>query len=158
MSSDTGSVSNVTTTSSPMPTTETTVEVAVVETQVQDMQGQIDTAMSEVSTPSEADQVANQIVAQNLQAQQQEAQASQETTGEYSDQSVFVAYLGYNAGFTNYYGRDIPKQNNWYEPKDIYADVTMNDNINAFYQLAGNSLNTLNEMKRLQPELRDGVL
>ena len=44
-----------------------------------------------------------------------------------------------------------------YKPRDIYADVTMNDNINAFYQLAGNSLNTLNEMKRLQPELRDGV-
>ena len=158
MSADTGSVSNVSTTSSPMPTTETTVEVAVVETQVQDMQGQIDTAMSEVSTPSEADQIADQIVAQNLQAQQEQAQVSQDTTGEYGDQSVFVAYLGYNPGFTDYYGRDIPKQNTWYEPKDIYADVTIQDNINAFYRLAGDSLNTLTTMKALQPELRDGVL
>jgi len=157
MSADTGSVSNVSTTSSPMPTTETTVEVAVVDTQVQNMQGQIDTAMSEVSTPSEADQVADQIVAQNLQAQQEQAQSSQDTTGEYGDQSVFVAYLGYNAGFTDYYGRDIPKQNNWYEPKAIYTDVTIDDNINAFYKLAGDNLNTLTTMKALQPELRDGV-
>ena len=157
MSSDTGSVSNVSTTSSPMPTTEVSVEVAAVETQVQDMQGQIDTAMSEVSTPSEADQVADQIVAQNLQEQQEQAQASQDTTGEYGDQSVFVAYLGYNAGFTDYYGRDIPKQTSWYEPRSIYTDAIINDNTNAFYQLAGDSLNTLTEMKRLQPDLRDGV-
>jgi len=153
MSADTGSVSNVTTTSSPMPTTEVSVEVATVETQVQDMQGQIDTAMSEVSTPSEADQVADQIVAQNLQEQQEQVQASQEETGEYGDQSVFVAYLGYNAGFTDYYGRDIPKQDNWYEPRAIYADVTIQDNVNAFYRLAGDSLNTLTEMRSLQPTL-----
>ena len=157
MSADTGSVSNVTTTSSPMPTTEVSVEVATVETQVQDMQGQIDTAMSEVSTPSEADQVADQIVAQNLQEQQEQAQASQEETGEYGDQSVFVAYLGYNAGFTDYYGRDIPKQTNWYEPRAIYTDVKIDDNINAFYKLAGDNLNTLTTMKALQPDLRDGV-
>ena len=157
MSSDTGSVSNVSTTSSPMPTTEVSVEVAAVETQVQDMQGQIDTAMSEVSTPSEADQVADQIVAQNLQEQQEQSQTSQDTTGEYGDQSVFVAYLGYNAGFTDYYGRDIPKQTSWYEPRSIYTDAIINDNTNAFYQLAGDSLNTLTEMKRLQPDLRDGV-
>ena len=157
MSGDTGSVSNVTTTSSPMPTTEISVEVSVVDTQVQDMQGQIDTAISEVSTTSEADQVADQIVAQNLKEQQEQVQSSQDTTGEYGDQSVFVAYLGYNAGFTDYYGRDIPNQTNWYEPKSIYTDVTLDDNINAFYQLAGDSLNTLTEMKRLQPTLRDGV-
>ena len=157
MSGDTGSVSNVTTTSSPMPTTEISVEVSVVDTQVQDMQGQIDTAISEVSTTSEADQVADQIVAQNLKEQQEQVQSSQDTTGEYGDQSVFVAYLGYNAGFTDYYGRDIPNQTNWYEPKSIYTDVTLDDNINAFYQLAGDSLNTLTEMKRLQPNLRDGV-
>jgi hypothetical protein len=113
--------------------------------------------MSEVSTPSEADQVADQIVAQNLQEQQEQSQTSQDTTGEYGDQSVFVAYLGYNAGFTDYYGRDIPKQTSWYEPRSIYTDAIINDNTNAFYQLAGDSLNTLTEMKRLQPDLRDGV-
>ena len=153
MSGDTGSVSNVTTTSSPMPTTDTTVEVATVDTQVQDMQGQIDTAMSEVNTASEADQIADQIVAQNLKEQQEQVQASQDTTGEYGAQSVFVAYLGYNASFTDYYGRDIPTQTNWYEPKSIYADVTIQDNVNAFYRLAGDSLNTLTEMRSLQPTL-----
>jgi len=157
MSGDTGSVSNVTTTSSPMPTTEISVEISVVDTQVQDMQGQIDTAMSEVSTTSEADQVADQIVAQNLKAQQEQVQDSQDTTGEYSDQSVFVAYLGYNAGFTDYYGRVIPKQDTWYESKAIYTDVFIYDNTNAFYKLAGDSLNTLTTMKALEPELRDGI-
>ena len=157
MSGDTGSVSNVTTTSSPMPTTEVAIEISVVDTQVQDMQGQIDTAMSEVSTTSEADQVADQIVAQNLKAQQEQVQDSQDTTGEYSDQSVFVAYLGYNAGFTDYYGRVIPKQDTWYESKAIYTDVFIYDNTNAFYKLAGDSLNTLTTMKALEPELRDGI-
>ncbi len=153
MSIDTGAVSNVTTISTPMPTTEVSVEVAVVETQVQDMQGQIDTAMSEVSTPSEADQVADQIVAQNLKSQQEEIQTTQENTGEYADQSVFVAYLGYNAGFTDYYDRSIPSKEDWYEPRDIYADAYLGDNTRAFYQLAGDSLNTLQQMRDLQPTL-----
>jgi len=153
MSADTGAVSNVTTVTTPMPTTEVSVEVAAVETQVQDMQGQIDTAMADVSTPSEADQVADQIVAQNLKSQQEEIQATQENTGEYADQSVFVAYLGYNAGFIDYYDRSIPGKEDWYEPRDIYADAYLGDNTRAFYQLAGDSLNTLQQMRDLQPAL-----
>ena len=153
MSADTGAVSNVTTVATPMPSTDVAIEVVSVETQVQDMQGQIDTAMADVSTPSEADQVADQIVAQNLKSQQEEIQATQENTGEYADQSVFVAYLGYNAGFTDYYGRSIPRKDDWYEPRVIYADAYLGDNINAFYQLAGNSLNTLQQMRDLQPTL-----
>ena len=153
MSADTGAVSNVTTVTTPMPTTEVSVEVAAVETQVQDMQGQIDTAMSEMTTPSEADQIADQIVAQNLKAQQEEVQSTQESTGEYADQSVFVAYLGYNAGFTDYYDRSIPRKEDWYEPKAIYADAYLSDNTRAFYQLAGDSLTTIQNLRNLQPTL-----
>ena len=150
---------NVSTSSSSVNTTGTTdtsevsTQVAVVEVQVQDMQGQIDTAVVDAGTASEADQIADQIIAQNIQSQQQEAETYQQETGQYGDQSTLVAYLGYNAGFTDYYGRSIPGKEDWYEPRVIYADAYLGDNINAFYKLAGDSLNTLQQMRDLQPTL-----
>jgi len=136
-----------------MDTSEVSTQVAVVEVQVQDMQGQIDTAVADAGTASEADQIADQIIAQNIQSQQQEAETYQQETGQYGDQSTLVAYLGYNAGFTDYYGRSIPRKDDWYEPKVIYADAYLGDNINAFYRLAGDSLNTIQQMRDLQPTL-----
>ena len=136
-----------------MDTSEVSTQVAVVEVQVQDMQGQIDTAVVDAGTASEADQIADQIIAQNIQSQQQEAETYQQETGQYGDQSTLVAYLGYNAGFTDYYGRSIPGKEDWYEPRVIYADAYLGDNINAFYKLAGDSLNTLQQMRDLQPTL-----
>ena len=117
------------------------------------MQGQIDTAISGVMTISEADQVADQIIAKNIQSQQDTRQTTIEDTGQYGDESTLVAYLGYNAGFTDYYDRSIPSKDDWYEPKIIYASAYIGDNINAFYQLAGDSLNTLQQMRDLQPTL-----
>ena len=136
-----------------MDTSEVSTQVAVVEVQVQDMQGQIDNAVVDAGTASEADQIADQIIAQNIQSQQQEAETYQQETGQYGDQSTLVAYLGYNAGFTDYYGRIIPRKDDWYEPRVIYADAYIGDNIAAFYQLAGDSLNTLQKLKDLQPTL-----
>ena len=157
---DTDSLSSTTTSTATVAST-TEVEnielgsqqVAVVEVQVQDMQGQIDTAVADAGTASEADQIADQIIAQNIQSQQQEAETYQQETGQYGDESALVAYLGYNPGFTDYYGRSIPRKDDWYEPRVIYADAYIGDNINAFYQLAGNNLNTLQQMRDLQPTL-----
>ena len=150
MSADTGAVSNVSISTTLMPIVNESPQMA---TQTQNIQNQISTAISEVSTSSEADQIADQIVAQNLQAQQEEAQTTQEETGQYADQSAFVAYLGYNAGFTGYYDRNIPIKEDWYEPRDIYTDSYLGDNIEGFYALAGTSLNVLSEMIDLQPNL-----
>ena len=136
-----------------MDTSEVSTQVAVVEVQVQDMQGQIDTAVADAGTASEADQIADQIIAQNIQSQQQEAETYQQETGQYGDQSTLVAYLGYNAGFTDYYDRSIPGKEDWYEPRVIYADAYLGDNINAFYRLAGDNLNTIQQMRDLQPTL-----
>jgi len=150
---------NVSTSSSSVNTTgtidtsEVSTQVAVVEVQVQDMQGQIANAVVDAGTASEADQIADQIIAQNIQSQQQEAETYQQETGQYGDQSTLIAYLGYNAGFTDYYGRSIPRKDDWYEPRVIYADAYLGDNIAAFYQLAGDSLNTLQQMRDLQPTL-----
>tara|TARA_Y100000588_G_C13685397_1_gene682158 strand:- start:100 stop:612 length:513 start_codon:yes stop_codon:yes gene_type:complete len=153
MSADTGAVSNVSIVSSPMPTVDDSPQVEVVEVQVQNMQTQIDTAVADVSTTSEADQIADTIVAQNIETQQQEIKIIQEETGQYGDESALVAYLGYNAGFTEYYDRAIPQKDEWYEPRIIYANNYMTDNISGFYNLAGTSLNKMGEMINQQPTL-----
>ena len=146
----TGSVSVFVT---PMPTVDDSPQVVMAEVQVQDMQGDIDTAVSGVMTASEADQVADKIIAQNIESQQDQAEQEQEETGEYGDQSALVAYLGYVPGFNSYRDAQIPNQQTWYEPRSIYADASIADNTQAFYELAGTSLNTLGEMINSQPTL-----
>ena len=121
--------------------------------QVQDMQGEINTAVSGVMTASEADQVADKIIANNIKEQQEEAEQEQEDTGEYGDRSTLVAYIGYVAGFNSYRDAQIPQQETWYEPRAIYSGVTIDDNTQAFYGLAGASLNTLGSMISMQPNL-----
>ena len=154
MSSDTSASSGGTTvTINALPDVDGTPQVAMADVQVQDMQGEIDTAVSGVMTASEADQIAEQIVAQNIEAQQQQAETEQQETGEYGDQSTLVAYLGYVVGFDAYKEVQIPTQDTWYEPKAIYTNSVMSDNTQAFYQLAGTNLNRLGDMINLQPEL-----
>ena len=153
MSSDTGAVNNVSVISTPMPTLDDSPQVVMAEVQVQDMQGEIDTAVSGVMTASEADEIADKIISQNIKEQQQEQQQQQETTGQYADETSLVAYLGYVPGFDTYREATMPKAETWYEPKAIYTDAYLADNIQGFYTLAGTSLNTLSEMIDLQPEL-----
>jgi len=137
----------------PMQTFDSSPQVVMAEVQVTNMDNQIDTAVSGVMTASEADQVADQIVANNIKEQQQEAQQEQEETGEYADSTTLVAYLGYVQGFDNYRDAQIPKQNTWYEPRAIYAGARINDNTRAFNGLANTSLNTLGTMIGMQPNL-----
>ncbi len=85
-----------------MPTLDESPQVMMADVQVQDMQGEIDTAVSGVMTASEADQVADQIIANNIKEQQDEAEEQQEETGQYADSTTLVAYLGYVAGFDSY--------------------------------------------------------
>jgi len=137
----------------PMQTFDSSPQVVMAEVQVTNMDNQIDTAVSGVMTASEADQVADRIVANNIKEQQQEAQQEQEETGEYADSTTLVAYLGYVQGFDNYRDAQIPKQNTWYEPRAIYAGARINDNTRAFNGLANTSLNTLGTMIGMQPNL-----
>jgi hypothetical protein len=137
----------------PMPTVDNSPQVVMAEVQVTNMDNQIDTAVSGVMTASEADQVADQIIANNIKEQQQDAQAEQEETGEYADSTTLVAYLGYVVGFDNYRDAQIPKQDTWYQPRAIYAGARINDNTRAFNGLANTSLNTLGTMIEMQPNL-----
>ena len=148
--SQTQSVSTIIT---PLATLDSSPQVVMAEVQVQNMQGEISTAVSGAMTQSEADQIADQIIANNIKEQQEELQEESQETGEYADQSTLVAYLGYVPAFEVYKGYEMPKQDNWYTPRDIYSDAVINDNNEAFYGLSSASLNTLSEMIELQPSL-----
>ncbi len=126
----------------PMPSVDNTPSVVMAEVQVTTMENQIESVTSSVMTASEADQVADQIVAQNIQSQQEENERSQNESGEYNTQGQanLLAYMGYSAGFNQYQQMDIPDNSNWYEPRIIYANVVLNDNIEGYYDLVGTNL------------------
>ena len=153
MSSDNGSFSSGNVTVTFMPDTTGAQNVAIVDVQVQDMQGEIDTAVSGVMTASEADQIADKIIANNIKEQQEQAEQEQEETGQYADSTTLVAYLGYVVGFDAYREAQIPQQETWYEPRAIYTDAILKDNSQAFYGLSSTSINTLGDMINMQPNL-----
>ena len=153
MGGSTQTVSNVTTVITPMPTLDSTPQVVMADVQVTDMQGEIDTAISGVMTASEADQIADQIVADNIKQQQEEAETQQEETGEYADESTLIAFLGYVPGFDTYRKAELPKAESWYESKVIYEDAYISDNIEAFYSLARQNIDTINSIINSQPNL-----
>ena len=121
--------------------------------QVAGLSSEIDIASTGVMTASEADQIADKIIANNIEEQQQQVAASAEETGEYGDQTALVAYIGFNPNFSDYYSQVLPQKTDWYEPKVIYADARILDNVSAFYDMAGTSLRTLRGMINSQPNL-----
>ena len=153
MGGSTQTVSNVTTVITPMPTFDASPQVVMADVQVTNMQGEIDTAIGGVMTASEADQIADQIIAANIKEQQEEGQTTQEETGKYGDESTLVAFLGYVPGFDAYREAQIPQQETWYESRVIYGDAYISDNIEAFYGLARTSINTMQSLISSQPNL-----
>ena len=125
---------------------------AMVDVQVSNLSGEIDTAMSGAMTASEADSIADQIVAANIEAQQEEGESTQEETGKYGDESTLVAYLGYVPGFNAYTSAQLPTQTSWYEPTALDGGV-IGDNVLAFYELAGTNLRNMTAMVNSQPNL-----
>ena len=124
----------------------------MVDVQVSNLSGEIDSAMSGAMTASEADTIADQIVADNIEEQQEQGATTQEETGKYGDESTLVAYLGYVPGFNAYTSAEIPKQTSWYEPRALDGG-TIGDNILAFYELAGTNIRNMTAMVNSQPNL-----
>ena len=145
--------SNVTDSTSVEADTVETVSVAVDTTTTQTLQSQIDVSMPTNSTDSEAEQIVENVIAQNLQAAQDDVEAKREETGEYGSENTIIAYMGFVPNFNNYRLVTLPDQETWYEPKSIYANNMLSDNIEGFYQMAGQSLDTLIKMRELQPPL-----
>ena len=127
--------------------------VSVDTTTTQTIQNEIDVSVSTGNTASEADIVADKILAQNIQDAQDDVATQQEETGEYGAEDTIIAYMGFVPDFNSYRMIELPQQEIWYEPRSIYANNMLADNTQAFYQLAGQSLNALSQMKELQPPL-----
>ena len=156
-SSDTASGSSGTASVSvsivPMQTFDGSSQAVMAEVQVQNMQGEIDTALSGVMTASEADQIADKIIAQNIKEQQEDQETEQQQTGKYADSTTLIAYMGYVPGFNAYSQMQLPQAAAWYEPKTIYGNVLISDNVQAFYGMYADSLNGMNSLINMQPKL-----
>ena len=126
--------------------------ISVQNTAVGSMDAEIETAIGEVST-SEADQIADQIVAQNIQDQQEQLEEQQQETGEYADEAQLISYMGYVQGFDGYRQATLADASDWYEPEAIYANVSMSDNNAAFIGLYGDSLTGMRNLMSGQPNL-----
>jgi len=126
----------------PMPSMDNTPSTLMAEVQVTTMENQIESVTSSVMTSSEADQVAEQIISQNIENQQEQNQISESETGQYNEQGQanLIGFMGYSAGFNKYQKMDIPDNDTWYEPKIIYANIVLNDNVDVYYDLVGTNL------------------
>jgi len=122
-------------------------------TTTQTIQNQIDVSVSTETAASDSDLIADKILAQNIENAQEDIATHQEETGTYGAEDTIIAYMGFVQDFNSYRSVAIPQKETWYEPRSIYANNMLADNIEGFYQMAGQSLNTLIEMKRLQPNL-----
>ena len=137
----------------PMPSLGNMPSTVMAEVQVTTMDSQIESMTSTMMTASEADQIADQIVANNIRAQQQESQQQEQESGRYDTegQATLLAYMNYLPGFNAYTDMSIPDQSNWYTPRTMYADVTIQDNVAAYGELVSNSVNTLGQIIGGQP-------
>ena len=109
---------------------------------------------STMVTASEADQIAEQIVASNIRAQQEQSQQQEQESGRYDTQGQanLLAYMNYLPGFDTYQNMSIPQPTEWYEPRAIYTDVTIDDNYVGYGIMIGNNINTLSGMVSEQSE------
>ena len=131
----------------------TTTSVANNTTTSQSIQDNIDVSISGQANDADSQQLVENIIANNLQQAQEEVENKQQETGEYGSEDKIIAYMGFVPNFNSYATVYIPDQTQWYEPTAIYTTNTINDNIEAFYGLAGQSIQTLTRLKELQPNL-----
>ena len=138
----------------PMPAVGNTPSMMMAEVQVTTMENQIESMTSTMVTASEADQIAEQIVASNIRAQQEQSQQQEQESGRYNTQGQanLLAYMNYLPGFDTYQNMSIPQPTEWYEPRAIYTDVTIDDNYVGYGIMIGNNINTLSGMVSEQSE------
>ena len=130
-----------------------TVSVAVDTTSTQTLQSQIDVSVSTDASATETEQTVANVIAQNLQDAQDDVEAKQEETGEYGAEDTIIAYMGFVPDFNSYRLVELPEKELWYEPRSIYANNMLADNTQGFYEMAGQSIKTLTELRNLQPNL-----
>jgi len=147
------SVSNSTNSVSVEAETVETTNVVVSVTPTQTLQSQIDVSVSTDASTTETEQTVANVIAQNLQAAQDDVESKQEETGEYGSENTIIAYMGFVPDFNSYRLVELPQKELWYEPRSIYANNMLADNTQGFYEMAGQSIRTLTELRNLQPNL-----
>jgi hypothetical protein len=152
---DTNSGSNTAVGSTTTTTTETNTSISVASNTSSGNTGVSDSIVDSNTSvsQSDADVIADQIIAQNIQDQQEQLEQQQQETGEYADESQLIGYMAYVPGFSAYSQVEVPQPSVWYEPEIIYGNVNIPDNNSAFGGLYGNSLTGMNNLINMQPRL-----
>jgi len=132
---------------------ETNISVNISSVNNEQVETNIDTTIASNDTKSEADQIADEILAKNIANAQEESIEEQKNTGQYGQEDTIISYINYNPAFNNYRNVVIPKKNNWYKVKSIYIGNKLEDNNISFNTLAVQNINMLIELKELQPNL-----
>ena len=125
----------------------TTVNVAVNNTE----QAAVDNVQQ--VDKSEADTIADNIIAQNLEDQAEQVIEERATTDEYGDEQKIIAYINFVPGFDAYTNTVLPIKPDWYATKLIYTDKLIADNVLAFKELSGINYQKLDKIIKLQPNL-----
>ena len=102
---------------------------------------------------SEADTIADNIIAQNLEEQAEQVIEERATTDEYGDEQKIIAYINFVPGFDAYTNTVLPIKPDWYATKLIYTDKLIADNVLAFKELSGINYQKLDKIIKLQPNL-----
>jgi len=102
---------------------------------------------------SEADTIADSIIAQNLEDQAEQVIEERATTDEYGDEQKIIAYINFVPGFDAYTNTVLPMKPDWYATKLIYTDKLIADNVLAFKELSGINYQKLDKIIKLQPNL-----
>lgn len=102
---------------------------------------------------SEADTIADNIIAQNLEDQAKNQIENRKSSKEYGNEENIIAFINYVPGFNNYLNSYIPLKKDWYEEKIIYKNTYISDNNQAFNKLFDVNYQKLDKIITLQPKL-----
>jgi hypothetical protein len=129
-------------------TTVTTTTVADNSTSVEE------TGAVDLEVRSEADTIADEIVAQNLQEQAQGVIEERVTANnEYGNEDSLIDFINYVPGFDAYRSLEIPNQSVWYDPKTIYTSIEIFDNNLGYTKMFDANYQNLVKITKLQPKL-----
>ena len=113
-----------------------------------------ETESVETNIQSEADIIADDLIAKNLQNQAEEMIEERVTTNnEYGNEDKIINFINFVPGFSAYRSLQIPDNKTWYEPKTIYLDNKILDNNIGYVQLFDTNYQNLVKMTATQPNL-----
>lgn len=113
-----------------------------------------ETESVETNIQSEADIIADDLIAKNLQNQAEEMIEERVTTNnEYGNEDKIINFINFVPGFSAYRSLQIPDNKTWYEPKNIYLDNKILDNNIGYVQLFDTNYQNLAKMTATQPNL-----